>query len=411
MTKLPLALIAAAILAIPVPSFAQGNALRLKTVVIDAGHGGKDAGCVSRDKQTYEKDIVLDIATRVSNKISAAYKEVNVITTRPDDKFVELEQRAVIANKANANLFISIHVNAVEKGTSANGFSIHVLGKSRVEGNDLYSKNLDLVKRENSVILLEDNYQTKYQGFDPNDPQSSIIFALMQNAYLTASLTFADDVAQAMKNGPIKHSRGIHQDPFWVLWRTAMPAVLIEVGFMTNPDDLAIIRTEEGREGIADNIFRAFCVFKTRYDNALEPATTTTPVTVPEEVKPAPEEVKTEEVKIEEKKVEEVKEEKPEVKAEEKKVEDIKVEEPVAVDPNAPYYGIQILATGKKMKATDPFFRGYEVQELQIGNLYKYVICPDSSLSNVKKSFAKVQKIFKDCYMVKVADGTTAPVH
>ncbi|MBR4774634.1 MAG: N-acetylmuramoyl-L-alanine amidase [Bacteroidales bacterium] len=371
MKKLPLALVVAAVLAIPVPSFAQTDALRLKTVVIDAGHGGKDAGCVSKDKKTYEKDIVLDIATRLQKKISAAYKDVNAIMTRSDDHFVELEQRAVIANKANANLFISIHVNAAKTGTTARGYSVHVLGQSQRAGNDLYSKNLDLVKRENSVILLEDNYETKYQGFDPNDPQSSIIFSLMQNAHLTASLTFADDVAQAMKDGPIKKSRGVSQDPFWVLWRTAMPAVLIEVGFMTNPDDLETIRSEEGREGIADSIFKAFCVFKTRYDGEDKAAEA---VSAPVETTPAEE------------------------------------AQPAPANTDEPLYGIQILAIGKKMDPADPFFHGYKALELQAGKLYKYIICTDSKLSNVKKSFAKVQQIFKDSYLVKVTDGLSAPV-
>ena len=371
MKKLPVALIVAAVLAIPVPCLAQKDALRLKTVVIDAGHGGKDAGCVSRDKKTYEKDIALDIATRLNEKISAAYKSVNVIMTRADDNFVELEQRAVIANKANANLFISIHVNAVEKGTTANGYSVHVLGQSQRAGNDLYSKNLDLVKRENAVILLEDNYETKYQGFDPNDPQSSIIFSLMQNAHLTASLTFADDVAQAMAGGPIKHSRGVSQDPFWVLWRTAMPSVLIEVGFMTNPDDLSIIRSEEGRDGIAENIFKAFCTFKARYDASVQVGES-----APEAAPAAP----------------------------------VQEEKAAPPDPNAPYYGIQILATGKQMNPSDPFFHGYTPVELKAGTLYKYIICTDGKLANVKKSFAKVQSVFKDSYLVKVTDGISAPV-
>ena len=188
----------ALLLAIPVPARAQGDqaVLQLRTVVIDAGHGGKDAGCVSRDKKTYEKTVTLDIARRLEQKIKAAYPDVHVKMTRSSDKFVELENRAVIANKAGANLFISIHVNSIGgKSTAARGFSVHVLGQSAKKGNDLYSKNLDLVKRENSVIMLEDDYKTKYQGFDPSDPQSYIIFSLMQNAHLSQSLTFAEDVA------------------------------------------------------------------------------------------------------------------------------------------------------------------------------------------------------------------------
>ena len=165
LSPLSLMLIAAAFLAIPVPAASQGP-IKLKTVVIDPGHGGKDAGCVSRDKKTFEKNIALDIALRLNRKIASAFPDVDVKMTRSDDHFVELEQRAVFANKANANLFISVHVNSVERGTSANGFSVHVLGQSQRKGNDLYSKNLDLVKRENSVIMLEDNFETRYQGFD-----------------------------------------------------------------------------------------------------------------------------------------------------------------------------------------------------------------------------------------------------
>ena len=373
---LSLLLMAAATSAIPVPAGAEGP-LKLKTVVIDPGHGGKDAGCVSRDKKTYEKNVALDIALRLSRKIASAYPDVDVRMTRSDDHFVELEQRAVFANKAAANLFISIHVNAVEKGTSANGFSVHVLGQSQRKGNDLYSKNLDLVKRENSVIMLEDNYETRYQGFDPNDPQSSIIFSLMQNAHLSASLAFAEDVAGAMAGGPIRHSRGVSQDPFWVLWRTAMPSVLIEVGFMTNPDDLAVMRSEAGRQGIADNIFKAFCVFKTRYDGSasIPPVEEVKPV-----VTPAGE---------------------PAVPAEPQHRNGPK---------DGVLYGIQVLAIGKKMDPKDPFFQGYEPMELKVGNLYKYIICPDTYLSQAKKSYTKVVTIFKDSYLVKVENGVSSPV-
>ena len=394
---LPLALVAVALLAIPVPANAQ-TGLKLKTVVIDAGHGGKDAGCVSRDKKTYEKNVALDIALRLQKKINAAYPDVNVKMTRSDDRFIELENRAVMANKANANLFISIHVNAVEKGTQANGYSIHVLGQSQRKGNDLYSKNLDLVKRENSVILLEDNYQTRYQGFDPNDPQSSIIFSLMQNAHLNASLSFAEDVANAMGGSPIRHSRGVSQDPFWVLWRTAMPAVLIEVGFMTNPDDLAVLRSAEGRDEIASNIFRAFCVFKHRYDGSMIPKND--PI-VAEKPAVAPVEKVAEQPAVAEKPAEQ-----PAVAEKPAQVVENPVEEVAVADV---VYGIQVMATGKKMDPKDPFFRGYQPMELQVGKLYKYIICTDPSLDKVKAQAKKVKSVFKDIYLVKVQDGTTSP--
>lgn len=408
-----LSLLSALLLAIPMPARAQDDkaVLQLKTVVIDAGHGGKDPGCVSHDGKTYEKTVVLDIAQRLRRKILSAYQDVDVVMTRYDDRFVELEKRAVIANKSNANLFISIHVNSVEKGTSANGYSIHVLGQSQKKGNDLYSKNLELVKRENSVIMMEDDYQTKYQGFDPNDPQSSIIFSLMQNAYLNASLGFAEDVADAMTLGPIKNNRGVSQDPFWVLWRTAMPAVLIEVGFMSNPNDLAILLSPEGRDGIATNIYNAFWAFKTRYDLTSTPeqqpqVTEEAPKPSVEEKPVAKEEVKVE-VKEEDKPV--VKEEKTEVKQEEKPV--MKQEDKPAVkeEPKV-LYGVQVLATGKKMSLTDPYFKGYEPVEIRVGNIYKYIVISNSSLPEVRKEFQKVKATFKDSFLVKIEDGAAKPV-
>lgn len=381
----------ALLLAIPVPTRAQGDkaVLKLKTVVIDAGHGGKDAGCVSRDKKTYEKTVTLDIAKRLEQKIKAAYPDVTVKMTRSTDKFVELENRAAIANKANANLFISIHVNSIGgSSTSANGFSVHVLGQSAKKGNDLFSKNLDLVKRENSVIMLEDDYKTKYQGFDPSDPQSYIIFSLMQNAHLSQSLAFAEDVADALSQGPIKHNRGVSQDPFWVLWRTAMPSVLIEVGFMSNPNDLATMRTEKGREGIAEGIYQAFKTFKGRYDGGAPVTAAAAPVAVEE--KPVADAPKKEEAKPTEKA------QKPAAEA--------------ATPSGGVQYGIQVLAIGKDMDLNDPYFLGYKPTVIPAGKIKKYVICTSDSLAEVKKKFPQIQKKIKDSYVVKIENGVTTPV-
>ena len=371
--------ISAVLLAIPVP--AQDTSMRLRTVVIDPGHGGKDAGCVSRDQKTYEKNIALDIAKRLAQKISASYPDVNVKMTRSDDHFVELENRAVFANKAGADLFISVHVNAVDGSTAENGYSIHCLGQSKKKGNDLYSKNLDLVKRENSVIKLEKNYAATYQGFDPDDPSSSIIFSLMQNAHLGQSLEFAADVAQAMEGGPIKTNRGVSQDPFWVLWRTAMPAVLIEVGFMTNPQDLAVLRSEVGRDQIAQNIYKAFRIYKARYDREEiadqvgNDATEVTEPVIPTEAEGAAEKS-------------------PEAQPEQPKV----------------LYGVQVLVSSKDMAESDPFFAGYKPMKLPAGKLVKYVVGVSAKLQDVKKNYPAIQKKFPDSYIVKVEDGATSPV-
>lgn len=385
------AFLAALVLAIPVPAQKKGADIRLKTVVIDPGHGGKDSGCVSRDGKTYEKNITLDIGKRLAQKISTAYPDVEVRMTRTEDVFVELENRAVFANKANANLFISIHVNSVEKGTTANGYSIHCLGQSQRKGNDLYSKNLDLVKRENAVIMLEDNYEAKYQGFNPNDPQSSIIFSLMQNAHLGNSLTFAEDVANAMGNKPIRNSRGVSQDPFWVLWRTAMPSVLVEVGFITNPDDLATMRSPEGRDAIAGNLLKAFSVFKVRYDGS-------SPADDQPAVAPAP--IQTEE---QAKSVEPQPKEEPEAAPE-------KTQPAPEQKQEGPLYGVQVLVTSKEMDPKDPFFCGYKPVMVKAGRMYKYIIGTSHSLKEVKKNYAKYQQKFPDNFIVKIEEGNTTPV-
>ncbi len=375
------AFMAALVLAIPVPAQQKGADIRLRTVVIDPGHGGKDPGCVSRDGKTQEKNITLDIGKRLAQKIAASYPDVEVRMTRTEDVFVELENRAVFANKANANLFISIHVNAVEKGSTANGYSIHCLGQSQRKGNDLYSKNLDLVKRENAVIMLEDNYEAKYQGFDPNDPQSSIIFSLMQNAHLGNSLAFAEDIANAMGNKPIRNSRGVSQDPFWVLWRTAMPSVLVEVGFITNPDDLATMRSPEGRDAIASNLLKAFSVFKVRYDGSSpeegQPAVTPAPAQPEEQAKPA--------------------EPQPQP-------------QPEKMQEEGPLYGVQVLVTSKEMDPKDPFFCGYKPVMVKAGRMYKYIIGTSHSLKEVKKNYPKYQQKFPDNFIVKIENGSTTPV-
>ncbi|MBR4734955.1 MAG: N-acetylmuramoyl-L-alanine amidase [Bacteroidales bacterium] len=383
-----IAVISAVLLAIPVP--AQDTQMRLRTVVIDPGHGGKDAGCVSRDQKTYEKNIALDIAKRLAQKISASYPDVQVKMTRSEDVFVELENRAVFANKAGADLFISVHVNAVDGSTAANGYSIHCLGQSKKKGNDLYSKNLDLVKRENSVIKLEKNYSTTYQGFDPDDPSSSIIFSLMQNAHLGQSLEFAADVAQAMEGGPIKTNRGVSQDPFWVLWRTAMPAVLIEVGFMTNPQDLAVLRTEIGRDQIAQNIYKAFRVYKARYDREEIPDQVPA-APVQETVSPAPEP--------------------PVTPAPDSSViPGPDRESPEAAETPSVLYGVQVLVSARDVPDSDPFFAGYKPLRISAGNLTKYVVGVSANLQDVKKNYSKIQNKFPDSYIVKVENGATSPV-
>lgn len=242
----------------------------LHTVCIDPGHGGHDSGAVSADKKTMEKDMVLLIAKKIGDKIIQEYNgDVKVIYTRTTDVFIPLQERANIANKNNADLFISVHINA-NRNSRPSGHSVHILGASSDPNKDLVAGNLDVCKRENAVIMLEDDYKTTYQGFDPSDDASYIFMTLMQSAFYEQSIYLAALVEKELCKGPLKVKRGVEQNPFYVLWKTAMPSVLLELGFITNEADLAIIRTEDGREEIAQRVFEAFKVYKANYDESMK---------------------------------------------------------------------------------------------------------------------------------------------
>ncbi|MBQ1856975.1 MAG: N-acetylmuramoyl-L-alanine amidase [Bacteroidales bacterium] len=371
-------------MAFPAVLTAQSDTkLALKTVCIDPGHGGHDAGCVSRDsKKTREKDIALSIALKLRDKIRAAYPGVKVVMTRSDDRFIPLNDRAAIANKNNADLFISIHIDATTNNT-ANGHSVHVLGQSSNKNRDLFRSNMELTRRENSVILLEDDYTTKYQGFDPSDPESFIFFNLMQNAHLEHSLDFAAEVDKALGTSKIPRSRGVRQNPFLVLWRTTMPAVLVECGFISNAGDLEVFRSDAGKNSIAEGLFKAFVAFKNKYDNSLKSGGAI-PV----------------EARREDPKREDIKPAAPEVK-------------PVAVEEEAPvsgvYYGTQILASGRRRPANDSFFKGHKPKIIWTGRLYKYVVGVSDSLSEARKKNDELQKFFPDSFVVKV-DGENVEI-
>ncbi len=227
-------------------------------VVIDAGHGGKDPG--TKGVFLKEKDVSLKIALKVGNYIEKNIPGVKVIYTRKDDRYIALDERAAIANKNKADLFICIHANAIFK-PEINGTETYVMGLHKSEGN------LDVAKRENSVILLDDNYEERYEGFDPKSPESNILFSIAQSAFQESSLKFAEKVEGQFKNRIGRRSHGVKQAGFWVLWRTAMPSALIEVGFLTNPKEEKFLSDEKGMDLIASGIYRAFKDYKTQVES------------------------------------------------------------------------------------------------------------------------------------------------
>ncbi len=231
---------------------------KVDVVVIDAGHGGKDNG--TSGKIIKEKDLALKIALKVGNYIEKNIPGVKVIYTRKDDRYLPLDERADIANKAKADLFICIHANA-NKNARAFGTETYVMGL-HVDDN-----NLSVAKRENSVILLDENYQERYEGFDPNSPESYILFTLTQSAYQSSSLSFAQKVEDQFSKRVGRVSRGVKQAGFLVLWRTTMPSVLIETGFLSNSPEEKFLATEEGQDLIASGIYRAFKEYKAEVES------------------------------------------------------------------------------------------------------------------------------------------------
>jgi len=231
--------------------------LKLTTVVIDAGHGGHDPGALGKHIQ--EKEITLAIALKLGELIKTNLPEVKVIYTRSTDVFIELNRRAEIANKNDADLFISIHVNS-NPNANASGVDTWVMGQYK------NNENFQVAKSENRAILAESNYGSQYEGFDPNSTESYIIFNLMQNAFIGQSLEFATGVQQQV-NSDGRKDRGVESAPFLVLWKTTMPSVLVETGFISNDDDEKLLKTEAGQAQMANSIYRAFKEYKTKVDN------------------------------------------------------------------------------------------------------------------------------------------------
>ena len=230
---------------------------KLKTIVIDPGHGGHDPGNLGtgRYKKT-EKHIALAISLKVGELIKQNFPEIEIIYTRDnDDDFLKLGARTQLANDKNADLFISVHCDAFTN-PKAYGAGVYVMGMSKLKAN------MDVAMKENAVIYLEDDYKENYEGFDPNTPESYIVFSLTQNTHLDQSLQLAEEVEQQFATIANRKSRGVKQAPFYVISRANMPSILIECGFLTNPDEEDFLHSEKGQEYMSSAIFRAFRTYK-----------------------------------------------------------------------------------------------------------------------------------------------------
>lgn len=340
-------------------------------VVIDAGHGGKDAGtCHNGGK---EKDINLSVALLLGQYINNNYPRVKVLYTRTTDVFVGLQQRADFANKNKADLFISVHVNSAPS-SSVSGTETYVLGLGK-QGN-----NLSVAMRENKAMLLEGDYKTVYKGFDPTSAESYIMFQVMQNAYFNKSIDFATLVQKQYKKAN-RYSRGVRQDILWVLSQSVMPAVLTELGFLTNSEEAKYLLSSSGQRELASAIGRAFGIYYLKKDVAPQKEL---------EQEPQQNSDNEEEKLVEEEHIQqEVRTEKVEQQASKK---------------NKDVYTIQFMSVPECYEVNDPKFKNLKdkITRHKYGKYYTYFVGGYSSYSDAHKALKSIKVYYKDAVIKKI---------
>lgn len=344
-------------------SFTFQQANRKKIVVIDPGHGGKDSG--ARGKHAWEKDIVLKVALKLGALIEENLNDIDVFYTRNTDEFIELNQRAAIANKYHADLFISIHANSSKK-INIKGAETYAMGIHKT--ND----NLEVALKENAVIALEDDFSAKYEGYDPNSAESYIIFSLMQNTYLDQSLKFASLVQKEFSDRAGRTDRGVRQAGFLVLWNTSMPGVLVELGFISNAEEEAFLISENGQDYLASAIYRAV---KTYFINTDKSAAILPDLT---------------------------------------KKDSVETAQNIKNNNNSPseiYFTIQISSSSNPTPLKSPHFKGLSpVTEIFTDNMYKYIYGKSLSLKEIKKVQKKIQGDFPDAFIIAIENNRRIPL-
>ena len=356
----------ALIFLMPLWSIAQKGE-KIQTIVIDAGHGGKDSGALGR--MSTEKSINLAVALKLGDYIEENLPDVKVIYTRKTDKFVELSERAAIANRNNADVFISIHCNSTEGTTSADGAETFVMGESKNEAN------LNVAKKENASILLEDNTDA-YGNFDPNSTEAYIIFSLTQSLYQNQSLSLADKVQKQFTNKVGRHNRGVQQAGFLVLWKTSMPSVLVELGFINNMKEEQFLRSEKGQTQMALALYRAFEEYKRAFESENHVSS------------------------------------KPEAKEKPKTTDKSGANEKPAKVSGDTYFAVQFSTLNKKVPVTDKAFKGIkEVEVIESNGAYRYISGHFQTKSAAVTRQNEIRVLgYKDAFIVAFKNGERVSV-
>ena len=368
-------------------------------VVIDAGHGGHDPGAIG--KISKEKNINLNVALKVGNLIKRNCDDVKVIYTRSKDVFIPLDRRAEIANNAKADLFISIHTNALANNRTAKGASTWTLGLAKSDAN------LEVAKRENSVILYESDYKTRYAGFNPNSAESYIIFEFMQDKYMEQSVHLASLMQKQFRQTCRRADRGVHQAGFLVLKASAMPSILIELGFISTPEEERYLNSEEGAGTMAKGIYRAFLNYKREHELRLTGVSKTiVPTEQEEDNTPATAQKDTESVNTapqQEKLLAEAKT-KPAATAKTAPKRPIVVES--ATNDSEITFKIQILTSSKPLAKNDKRLKGLkEVDYYKEGGIYKYTYGASSDYNKVLRTKRTITAQFKDAFIIAFRNG------
>ena len=363
------------------------------TLVIDPGHGGHDAGALGAISK--EKNINLAVALRFGKYVEQNLPEVRVIYTRTKDVFIPLNERANIANRANADLFISVHTNALPAGKVARGFETYTLGMHRAKDN------LDVAMRENSVISMEKDYQQRYQGFDPRSSESYIIFEFIQGKNMERSVELARMIQRGVCDGANRPDKGVHQAGFLVLRETSMPGCLIELGFITTPDEERLLNNDSRVDDIARGIYEAFAKYKNKYDKSVsvpyrakDSEDVNIPKIVPDQ-EPAP---KTRVVtRGKQPKREEATLEQP--KRVEKKVKRAEV-------ADAPVFKLQIFVGSRNLRKGDAHFKGEtDYDSFQEGNLVKYTLGASTNYNEIYRLRKEKLDKFPEAFIIAFKNG------
>ena len=330
------------------------------TLVIDAGHGGHDAGALGTFSK--EKNINLNVALAFGRLVESNCPGVKVIYTRKTDVFIPLHQRADIANRNKADLFISIHTNALPKGAKATGLETYTLGMHRA------SDNFDVAKRENSVILIEKDYKQHYEGFDPSSSESYIMFEFLQDKNMAQSVELAKMVQKRTCAAAARPNKGVKQAGFLVLRETSMPSCLIELGFISTPSEEQFLNSDEGIANMGSGIYQAFCDYLAKYDKSF---------TVP--FKPE---------------VAEMKEEKKEQP------------QPEEVKDEAPVFKVQILTSNVKLKSNSRQLKGRDDADFYMdGNIYKYTVGASTNYNEIYRLRKQLLAQFPEAFIIAFKGG------